>query len=335
MKKGTDKIFDYLALSHLAVVMIVCLFPNTIISLLSLDIELQLSDTNVPPLTQNFLLGSDYLGRDVLALLLNGARYSMSISVFSAILGTLIGLILGGVSGFLGDNKMKMSRAALLVSSLIIPLIIFYWNISLTLPGWDGVIFFGFIIMLGFLVGYLITGILSMLPIMRAKVSLPLDFLNMKFIEILFALPTYFVLLALSTVFDPSIYSLIFVIGITSWPKTALLIRTEMLKIREMDYAHALKLAGVPWYSVLLKHALPNAIGPVLVNFVFFASGLLVVESTLSYIGIGLPGEVISWGKVLAGFKYNSANWWTALFPGILIFATILSFHRVGKILRL
>ena len=156
----------------------------------------------------------------------------------------------------------------------------------------------------------------------------------MKFIEILFAIPTYFVLLALAGLFSPSMFSLIIIIGIMSWPKTALLIRNELLKIREMDYIKSLKLAGIPWYQILYMHAIPNAIRPVLVNFVFFIAGLLVVESTLSFVGVGLPGEIISWGKVLAGFKHNSANWWVVVFPGMLILMTIFSLHRTGRLIR-
>lgn len=335
MRNKINTIFNYLTILHLGLVLIICLLSSVILSIFGLDLDLHLSQTNISPsLSSGLLFGTDYLGRDVFALILNGAKYSMSISLFSAALGTLIGVILGTIGGFFGDNKLKLNRSTILVSLVFLPFIVHYLNLSTKLGNPDSLIFSFFVIASSILIGYLLINFLSLVPILRKPLAVPIDFLNMKFIEILFAIPTYFVLLAMSGIFDPSIYSLIIIIGITSWPRTALLIRTEMLNIREMDFVHSLKLSGIPWYQILAKHAIPNAISPVIVNFVFFASGLLVVESTLSFIGIGLPGDIISWGKILAGFKHNSANWWTALFPGMIIFFTILSFHRVGRMIK-
>lgn len=335
MRKNINTVFNYLAIVHLGLVLIICLLSGVILSVFGLDLDLHLANANLPPsISSGQLFGTDYLGRDVFALILNGAKYSMSISLFSATLGTLFGVVLGTVGGFFGDNKLKVNRSALLVSILLLPLVIHYLNLSTQLGNPDGLIFSFFVIASSILIGYLLANLLAIFPILNKSLAIPIDFLNMKFIEILFAIPTYFVLLAMSGIFDPSIYSLVIIIGITSWPRTALLVRTEMLNIREMDFVHSLKLGGIPWYQTLVKHAIPNAISPVIVNFVFFASGLLVVESTLSFIGIGLPGDIVSWGKILAGFKHNSANWWTALFPGLIIFFTILSFHRVGRMIK-
>ncbi|MFT7034247.1 MAG: peptide/nickel transport system permease protein [Cyclobacteriaceae bacterium] len=334
MRKKINTIFNYLAMAHLGLVLIICLLSSVILSVFGLDLDIHLANANLAPsISSGQFFGTDYLGRDVFALILNGAKYSMSISLFSATLGTLIGVVLGTIGGFFGDNKLKVNRSTILVSIVLLPLVIHYLNLSTNLGNPDGLIFSFFVIASSIFIGYMLANFLSMFPILKKPLAIPVDFLNMKFIEILFAIPTYFVLLAMSGIFDPSIYSLIIIIGITSWPRTALLVRTEMLNIREMDFVHSLKLAAIPWYQTLVKHAIPNAISPVIVNFVFFASGLLVVESTLSFIGIGLPGDIISWGKILAGFKHNSANWWTALFPGLIIFFTILSFHRVGRMI--
>lgn len=335
MRKKINTIFNYLAMVHLGLVLIICLLSSVILSVFGLDLDIHLANANhAPSISSGQLFGTDYLGRDVFALLLSGAKYSMSISLFSATLGTLIGVVLGTIGGFFGDNKLKINRSTMLVSIVLLPLVIHYLNLSTKLGNPNGLIFSFFVIASSILIGYLLANFLGLFPIFKQPLAIPVDFLNLKFIEILFAIPTYFVLLAMSGIFDPSIYSLIIIIGITSWPRTALLVRTEMLNIREMGFIHSLKLGGIPWYQTLVKHAIPNTISPVIVNFVFFASGLLVVESTLSFIGIGLPGDIISWGKILAGFKHNSTNWWTALFPGLIIFFTILSFHRVGRMIQ-
>ncbi|MDP4680762.1 MAG: ABC transporter permease [Cyclobacteriaceae bacterium] len=335
MREKINTIFNFLALTHLGIVLIVCLFSTVMLSIFRLNVDLHLSKVNLSPsLISGQLFGTDYLGRDIFALLLNGAKYSISISLFSATLATFIGIVLGTLGGFFGDNKIKVRRVSLLVSLGLLPLVIHYLNLSTKLGIFNGLVFLFFIITSTVLLGYLLVNVLSIFPLLHKQVALPVDFLNMKFIEIIFAIPTYFVLLAMSGIFDPSIYSLIIIIGITSWPRTALLVRTEMLNIREMDFVHSLKLTGIRWYQILIRHAIPNAISPVIINFVFFTSGLLVVESTLSFIGIGLPGDIISWGKILAGFKHNSGNWWTALFPGMIIFFTILSLHRVGRMIK-
>ncbi len=302
---------------------------------MGLDTDLHLDHTNVAPSwSGTYLLGSDHLGRDVLAMLLSGTKFSIAISLFSALLASIIGVAIGILSGFYGDNKLKTSRSNLIAFLMLFPFVLHYLNLSQKLETDSGTILMVFFVAAFFLLWALLNFLLKNIPALRKPLSIPVDLINMRWIEILFAIPTYFLLLALSGVFSPSVYSLVIIIGITSWSKTALLTRSEMLKIRDQDFMHSLKLAGIQWYQILWKHAIPNATSPAIVDFVFFASALLVIESTLSFIGIGLPSEVISWGKVLTGFKYNSASWWTALFPGIVILLTILSFHRVGKIMK-
>lgn len=267
-------------------------------------------------------------------MMINGAQFSLAISIFAATLATAIGIFLGAFAGFFGDNSLKIKSSVLLSLVLLVPVNFYYIGLATNLGPLEGVLLVLVSLLLSLFVWWLINRAFGELGMLQRKLAIPVDFVQMKFVEILYAIPTYFVLLALSGIFKPSVGSLIVIIGITSWPVSALLIRTEMLKIREMDFVHALKLAGVPWYRILIRHAIPNAISPVLVDFLFFASGLLVIESTLSFIGIGLPGEIISWGKILASFKHNSANWWTALFPGSIIFLTVLSFHRVGGMIK-
>ncbi|MEQ6121391.1 ABC transporter permease [Reichenbachiella sp. MALMAid0571] len=335
MGKIASIFFNYTTIVYLTIVLILCVFSNPILGILGLDTNLHLDHTNVAPsLSGTYLLGSDHLGKDVFAMLLSGTKFSIAISLCSALLASIIGVAVGVLSGFYGDDKLKTSRSNLFVLLVLFPFAIHYLNLSRKMETSSGSLILVFFIIIFLLLWKLLNFLLKKIPVLKRSLSIPVDFINMKWIEILFAIPTYFLLLALSGVFSPSVYSLVAIIGITSWPKTALLTRSEMLKIREMDFMHSLKLSGIPWYQILWKHAIPNAISPAIVDFVFFASALLVIESTLSFIGIGLPGEIISWGKILTGFKYNSASWWTALFPGMTILITILSFHRAGKMVN-
>ena len=335
MGKIANIFFNSTTLVYLVVILFFCVFANPILSLMGLDTDIHLDHTNVAPSwSGTYLLGSDHLGRDVFAMLLNGTKFSIAISLYSALLASIIGVIVGILSGFYGDTKLKASRSNLIVLLVLFPFVVHYLNLSQKLEAGSGTVLMVLSIIVFFLIWKLLNLFLKKIPALKKTLFIPVDFINMKWIEILFAIPTYFLLLALSGVFSPSVHSLIIIIGITSWPKTALLTRSEMLKIRDLDFMHSLKLSGIPWYQILWKHAIPNATSPAIVDFVFFASALLVIESTLSFIGIGLPGEIISWGKVLTGFKYNSSSWWTALFPGMAILLTILSFHRVGKMVK-
>lgn len=335
MVKKVNTFFDYTSLVYLTVVLILCLFSSSILNLLGLDTDLHLAHINIAPSWNvNYLFGSDHLGRDVFAMLLKGTKFSIFISLCAALLASLIGVLVGILSGFYGDNKLKVNRSKLITFLVLFPFFIHYLNLSQKLEAGTATMLMVSIIAVFFLFWVLLNFLVKNIPALRNQFPIPVDFINMKWIEILFAIPTYFLLLALSGIFSPSAYSLVIIIGITSWPKTALLTRSEMLKIRDQDFMHSLKLVGIPEYQMLWKHAIPNVTSPAIVDFVFFASSLLVIESTLSFIGIGLPNDIISWGKVLSGFKYNSGSWWTALFPGITILFTILSFHRIGEMMK-
>lgn len=335
MVKKVITFFDYSTLAYLAIILILCVFSSSILGLFGLDTALHLDHTNLAPSwSGTYLLGSDHLGRDVFAMLLKGTKFSIFISLCAALLASLIGVLIGILSGFYGDNKLKINRSKLIALLVLFPFFIHYLNLSQKLEAGTATMLMVSIIAVFFLFWVLLNFLIKNIPALNNQFPIPVDFINMKWIEILFAIPTYFLLLALSGIFSPSPYSLVIIIGITSWPKTALLTRSEMLKIRDQDFMHSLKLAGIPWYQILMKHAIPNVTSPAIVHFVFFASSLLVIESTLSFIGIGLPNDIISWGKVLSGFKYNSGSWWTALFPGIAILFTILSFHRIGKMMK-
>ena len=104
-----------------------------------------------------------------------------------------------------------------------------------------------------------------------------------------------------------------------------------VINIEVLEFIKVLKLSGIPSWRIFLFHVIPNSYRPALINMSFVMASLLIVESTLSFIGVGLPSELITWGKILAGFKVNTSNWWTVAFPGIIIFCTILSLHRLRR----
>ena len=107
------------------------------------------------------------------------------------------------------------------------------------------------------------------------------------------------------------------------------MVRGEMVRVREYTYIEAAKAIGVPTLLIFMRHALPNVWRMILVSFLFGLASTIMMESTLSFLGAGLPPETVSWGKLLS--KFSMINWWKSVFPGTVIFLTILSFHTLAK----
>jgi peptide/nickel transport system permease protein len=161
------------------------------------------------------------------------------------------------------------------------------------------------------------------------------DLLGMRLAEIFSAIPTLMLLLCFVAVFPPNLYIMMAIIGMTSWVGYATFVRAEFLSLRDRDFVHAARAAGIPTWSILFRHMLPNGITPVLVSASFGVAGAILAESTLSFLGIGLVGEA-SWGGLLnqALGEGGSFYWWIALYPGLAIFLTVFAYNLIGEALR-
>jgi peptide/nickel transport system permease protein len=161
------------------------------------------------------------------------------------------------------------------------------------------------------------------------------DLLGMRLAEIFNAIPTLLLLLCFVAVFEPNLYVMMAIIGLTSWVGYATFVRAEFLSLRDRDFVHAARAAGISTPSILFRHMLPNGITPVLVSASFGVAGAILSESTLSFLGIGLPGEA-SWGGLLnqALGEGGGFYWWIALYPGWAIFLTVFSYNLIGEALR-
>lgn len=324
-----------LPVTFLVALVLMSILIDPILTLLGEDIKMNLNAKNLAPLeSSNFLglLGTDELGKNVLTLIIYASKYSLSISVVSGVLAMLIGILIGTLSGFWGDRGFRIKRGSFIATTIIVLTTGFYCYVSTqAYRGLGTALAIVVILILATIILLVIRRLLETFQWMNRPVNIPVDLVSMKVIEILFALPLYFILMALSALLKPSMLGLISIIALTSWPQTALLVRTEVLKVRNMDFISSLRLLGVKNLKIIFTHILPIATRPAIINMAFLASSLLIVESTLSFIGIGLPDEVISWGKILAQFKRNTSSWWIALFPGIITFITVLSLHRIGQ----
>lgn len=158
------------------------------------------------------------------------------------------------------------------------------------------------------------------------------DFIVSRLFEVMMTFPVFFLILTILAFRDPSIYNIMIVIGATGWTGIARLIRGEFLKLRKYEYVEAAVALGGNDFRVMMKHMLPNALAPVLVDATFGIAGAILVESALSFLGFGVPPPDPSWGDVLSqSQRYVDFAWWLVLFPGAAIFVTVTSFNLVGE----
>jgi peptide/nickel transport system permease protein len=161
------------------------------------------------------------------------------------------------------------------------------------------------------------------------------DAILMRFVDIMLAFPTFFLILAVIAVVEPSISTIMIVIGFTSWMDVSRLVRAEMLGLKERDFVLAAKAIGASDFRVIFRHILPNALSPVFVSATFGVAGAILVESGLSFLGLGVQPPDPSWGNILtSGKDYITVAWWLSLYPGLAILITVLSYNLVGEGLR-
>src|SRR5262245_38841642 len=161
-----------------------------------------------------------------------------------------------------------------------------------------------------------------------------IDLAISRLFEIMLSIPTFFLLITIAALLPPSIYLTMLIIGATSWVGIARFTRNEFLRIRNLDYVTSAIALGVSDRKVMFKHILPNALAPVIVSVVLGIAGAILIESSLSFLGIGVPAELVTWGSILQEGSGATFAWWLAVFPGFAIFITVLAYYLVGEGLR-
>jgi peptide/nickel transport system permease protein len=160
------------------------------------------------------------------------------------------------------------------------------------------------------------------------------DLVISRLFEVMLSIPTFFLLITVAALLPPSIFLTMAIIGMTSWVGIARFTRNEFLRIRNQDYVTSAIALGVTDRKVMFKHILPNALAPVIVSVVLGIAGAILVESSLSFLGIGVPAQLVTWGSILQEASTTTFAWWLAVFPGFAIFITVLAYYLVGEGLR-
>ncbi|OIO33609.1 MAG: peptide ABC transporter permease, partial [Candidatus Omnitrophica bacterium CG1_02_40_15] len=189
------------------------------------------------------------------------------------------------------------------------------------------------------MVGFIAVGIASLIGIALGAIAgyygKWVDSIIMRFIDIMLCFPTFFLILAVIALLEPSIINIMVIIGATSWMGMARLMRVEILSLKERDFIYAERSIGASDSRIIIRHLIPNAMAPVLVSITLGIAGAILVESSLSFLGIGVQPPIPSWGNILSeGKAVMGAGWWMMLFPGMAIFITVLGYNLLGEGIR-
>lgn len=218
------------------------------------------------PLGRIYFFGTDKLGRDVLARILQGAHVSLLVGFISVGISVIMGIILGALAGYYG--------------------------------GW-------------------------------------IDSFIMRAVDIMLCFPSFFLILTIVALLPASIWNIMVVIGLTSWPGIARFVRAEFLSLRKQDFVTAAEALGLSKWKIMFFHMVPNALSPVLVSATIGIAGAILTESSLSFLGFGVPPPHASWGNILAdGKEFIFDAPWLFIISGTAILLTVLAFNLVGEGLR-
>jgi peptide/nickel transport system permease protein len=162
-----------------------------------------------------------------------------------------------------------------------------------------------------------------------------LDMVVSRLIEIMLTIPTFFMVLTVVAFLQQSIFNIMIVIGVTNWPTVARLMRGECLRTKSLEYVVAARALGATDFRTIFRHVLPNTLAPIFVAATFGIASAILIESTLSFLGFGVPPSTASWGSMLYDARQLLPSaWWLTAFPGLAIFLTVTSYNLVGEGLR-
>ena len=157
----------------------------------------------------------------------------------------------------------------------------------------------------------------------------------MRITDIQLAIPTILLAIAVVAVLGPGVRNVVITLSVTGWTLYARLVRGEALAVKTRDFVIAARAAGAGDLRIMLRHVLPNVLTPVIVVAVFAVANMIILEATLSFLGLGVEPTVVTWGRMLnAGRLYLSSAWWLTAFPGLAIFVTVLAVNLLGDHLR-
>jgi len=228
--------------------------------------EINKNDVWVGPLTGAHLLGTDSLGRDLLARLLMGLRVSLAIGLVATFVSLIIGVAWGAVAGFIGGQ---------------------------------------------------------------------LDEVMMRVVDVLYSLPFIFFVILLMVTFGSNIILIFVAIGAVEWLTMSRIVRGQTLTLKHKEFVEAARAAGLSQGAIIARHIVPNLLGPVVVYVTLTIPAVILAESFLSFLGLGVQPPMASLGTLISnGAQDMELAWWLLLFPSLVMIVTLMCFNFIGDGLR-
>ena len=160
-----------------------------------------------------------------------------------------------------------------------------------------------------------------------------LDTTVMRIAEFFQVMPSFILAVVIVALMGPGLLRVVAVIALLSWPQTARVARGEVLRVSQLDFVNGVRCLGVPEWRILVREIMPNSIGPVLALGTLIVGYAILLEASLSFLGLSSP-DVVSWGRILSvGQRFLFSAWWLSVFPGLAIFLTVLAFNLLGDAL--
>ncbi len=288
--------------------------------------------------------GTTQNGNDVLSGIIYGTRITFLVSFLSMLIASLIGITLGAIAGYFNTSDLKISYPQLV--SLCIG-VFFGWfyatiitNYLFINPFKNGginlivyLILFtttAFLVLILFnLIGKKITIILNL----KSKLNFPISIIILKIMETISAVPVVLLIIALSAVAKPSYTLLILIIGFLSWIPIARLTRAEFLKAKHLDYVTACNAYGMSKFKIMYTQILPNVLPIIGIQILFGITSTVLIESSLSFLGVGVPTNTVTWGSLLNDARNYYTAWWLIVFPGFCLLLLTLSLNTIENYL--
>jgi peptide/nickel transport system permease protein len=283
-------------------------------------------------------LGTDDQGRDVAATLVAGARQAVVAGLTAMGVAFALGMALGALAGYFGDERLRLRRGPLLGLLAALPLALLCVFILIEVYSLGGgsrpAALAGLALAIGLpLAGYQAGRLLEFRPWFRQAVAVPADLAIMRLAEVFNAMPRLVVVITLAILLRrQSQVLMIALIGVLSWTGVARFVRAELLRVRELEFITAARGMGFSEWRTLLRHALPNALRPALIALAFGIGNAVILVASLSFLGYGAAEPAAaSWGRLLHSARGHAAAWWLAIPPGLAICLTVLAVNTVGE----
>ena len=285
------------------------------------------------PPSSSHLLGTTPQGMDLLAGIIHGLSTSLLVALCAVVLSTLIGLPLA----LLASTNGNKGRAGIIHAIIFFIFVFLAWFYSFYVRRFSNeesstqILISIFLFVAIALAGFFFSKKIFSFSKNILPIKLPVDTLISTVADIITSFPMLMIILTIAAISKPSIQLVVIVIGCTTWTGIFRVVRSTSMQILQQDFITAAKAMGISEARIIFKHLLPAVVPVLAVHLAFTFSAAIVLESSLTFLGAGLPVDTVTLGSLLADAKSNFNAWWLVVFPGTILFLLLLSLQLIAS----